>query len=177
MDREELLSRYAAGERKFGSADLRGLDLSGLNLSGIDFRSANLETTNLSRTNLSGAYMECTNLINTILVEANLRDCYVEGFINCDLRRANLDQIRMIEAPIRNCNMEGVSMRNVDFGSEIGIRFVNLRNSVLTGTKGNYYLADVDLTGAIGFDRHGVAGGYWNLTLPDGTFIADWEAE
>ena len=60
---------------------------------------------------------------------------------------------------------------------QIGIRFVNLRNSVLTGTKGNYYLADVDLTSAIGFDRHGVAGGYWNLTLPDGTFIADWEAE
>jgi hypothetical protein len=43
MTVEELLERYAAGERNFSDADLRGLDLSGANLSRINLTCANLE--------------------------------------------------------------------------------------------------------------------------------------
>ncbi|MEH1781066.1 MAG: pentapeptide repeat-containing protein [Nostoc sp.] len=42
MDAEELLERYAAGERKFHSVNLRGVDFKGANLSGIDLTSADL---------------------------------------------------------------------------------------------------------------------------------------
>jgi uncharacterized protein YjbI with pentapeptide repeats len=99
---------------------------------------------------------------------------YVEGFLNSNLRRANLDRIRIHEGAIKNCNMEGVSLRNAEL-SDVGIRSTNLRNANLEGTKYGFYLMDVDLTGAIGFDLQNVSDGYWNLTLPDGTFIADWE--
>ncbi|MHC5830121.1 MAG: pentapeptide repeat-containing protein, partial [Nostoc sp.] len=36
MDIEELLERYAAGERDFRDVDLSHSDLTGVNLSGID---------------------------------------------------------------------------------------------------------------------------------------------
>jgi len=46
MDAEELLERYAKGERQFHSAMLRGVDLKGADLSGIDLSSANMELQN-----------------------------------------------------------------------------------------------------------------------------------
>ncbi|MGB6294591.1 MAG: hypothetical protein WBF90_00230 [Rivularia sp. (in: cyanobacteria)] len=38
-------------------------------------------------------------------------------------------------------------------------------------------MINVDLTGAIGFNKSLVDGGYAQLTLPDGRFIADWDTE
>jgi uncharacterized protein YjbI with pentapeptide repeats len=158
ITREELLARYAAGERDF-SGLLNSIDLSGANL---------------SEANLSGSKDIIIN--KTILLRANLQDSFIEGILDSDLRRANLDRINMLEGPIKNCNMEGVSLKNANL-SEVGIRSTNLRSANLEGTKGNFYMKDVDLTGAIGFDRQGVWAGYWQLTLPDGTVVADWEAQ
>ncbi|MEH2326289.1 MAG: pentapeptide repeat-containing protein [Nostoc sp.] len=42
MDAEELLQRYAAGERRFIEIDLSGIDLSGANLPKIDLCRCNL---------------------------------------------------------------------------------------------------------------------------------------
>jgi 2-iminobutanoate/2-iminopropanoate deaminase len=39
MIAEELLERYAAGERSFQGVDLSGADLSGINLNGVDVSS------------------------------------------------------------------------------------------------------------------------------------------
>lgn len=55
MKAEELLRRYAAGERNFQNADLRGQNLKGRDLSGADFRHADIRSANFSRANLSHA--------------------------------------------------------------------------------------------------------------------------
>jgi hypothetical protein len=64
MTAEELLQRYAAGERDFSgytlnylSDTLAGTDLSNINLSGLDLNDAYLERINLSGANLSGAFL------------------------------------------------------------------------------------------------------------------------
>jgi hypothetical protein len=60
MKAQEVLRRYAAGERNFCSANLRGAnfkgqDLSGANFSGADIRSANFTNATLRDANFTGA--------------------------------------------------------------------------------------------------------------------------
>jgi hypothetical protein len=83
---EELLRRYATGERDFSGidlrradlseADLRGINLSGADLSGADLRESNLRFANFQGANLEGAY----------LAKAFIADC--------DWRGANVKKIR-----------------------------------------------------------------------------------
>ncbi|HEY9845921.1 MAG TPA: pentapeptide repeat-containing protein [Candidatus Caenarcaniphilales bacterium] len=54
MNRDEILRRYAAGERDFHRTNLSGANLSGVNLSGVNLSGANLSGANLSGANLSG---------------------------------------------------------------------------------------------------------------------------
>ena len=76
---EELLRRYAAGERDFVDICVPdGSDLSGVDLRGANFMGAKLgkayETTNLSGANLSG-----TNLRYAWLISSNLRGIDLTG--------------------------------------------------------------------------------------------------
>lgn len=54
MDREELLERYARGERNFAGVDLHGVDLSGAVLRNINFDRADLSEVNFSGADLRG---------------------------------------------------------------------------------------------------------------------------
>ena len=75
MTAEELLERYAAGERDFSGANLydanlNGADLNGANLNGANLNGANLTDANLSEASLGAAkFIGCnfhgTNLTNT----------------------------------------------------------------------------------------------------------------
>ncbi len=56
MTAEELLERYAAGERDFAGVDLNGVNLSGAVLTGINLERADLSTVNFSGADLSGYY-------------------------------------------------------------------------------------------------------------------------
>ncbi len=67
MDAEELLRRYADGERNFVEVDLSRANLSGANLYGADLRNANL-----SGVDLSGADLRCTRMEGVNLRDANL---------------------------------------------------------------------------------------------------------
>lgn len=58
MDADELLKRYAKGERQFKEARLSGIDLKGANLEGINLESADLTGANLSEANLTKAYLK-----------------------------------------------------------------------------------------------------------------------
>ncbi|MFN6563327.1 MAG: pentapeptide repeat-containing protein [Nostoc sp. ChiSLP01] len=93
---EELLQRYAAGERDFSVVCLDDADLSGANLAGIDFSharlrwanlsgailcGANLSDTDLQRANLTGANLEAANIINTCIAGANLENTNLRGAI------------------------------------------------------------------------------------------------
>ena len=69
MTKEELLTRYAAGERDFSEAELYGVDLSGADLQGI-----NLSDARLFGANLSGANLKYANLDYASLYGVNLGD-------------------------------------------------------------------------------------------------------
>ena len=55
MNIDELLNRYADGERDFGAINLQSANLTGLELSGVNLKGANLSNANLT-------YMEGVNL-------------------------------------------------------------------------------------------------------------------
>ena len=57
MTRDELLSRYADGERDFTGANLSGANLSYADLSGADLTRANLSSADMTDANLSGAVL------------------------------------------------------------------------------------------------------------------------
>jgi len=69
---EELLRRYAEGERDFESANLSGANLVRANLSGAKLRNAKLRGANLVRANLSDADLVGANLRKAKLCSANL---------------------------------------------------------------------------------------------------------
>jgi uncharacterized protein YjbI with pentapeptide repeats len=94
IDAEELIGRYAAGERNFVDISLRWEDLSGANLTGVNLTGAIFVRVNFSRANLSSA-----NLTNTSLKSANLSGANLEG---ADLTNASIDF-----ANLENANLKG----------------------------------------------------------------------
>lgn len=83
-DAQELLKRYAAGERYFAHASLPMADLSGAglveaNLQGANliettFRDADLRSANFQGANLRGSDLQKAKLLNTKLRDADLQD-------------------------------------------------------------------------------------------------------
>ena len=55
MKAQEVLRRYAAGDRDFRGANLRGANFKGQNLSGADFRGADIRSANFADANLQWA--------------------------------------------------------------------------------------------------------------------------
>ncbi|MEM7595041.1 MAG: pentapeptide repeat-containing protein [Cyanobacteria bacterium P01_A01_bin.83] len=147
MDREELLRRYAAGERDFSGVSLRGLDFSDCDLRGIILSNADLSMTgwvgaNLSRADLSGAIFHDGGLNNAILIEANLS-------------RARLQDCALVGADLTDACVQGTQFGNEPF----------LKRANLTGV--NLSQASIDLPGGINNPR--IAGAILcDTTLPDG---------
>ncbi|WP_245894908.1 pentapeptide repeat-containing protein [Nostoc cycadae] len=73
MDANEVLRRYANGERNFREADWRGISLTNANLSGIDLSGAHLSNADLSDSDLSNANLNWAGLKGTNFSRANLR--------------------------------------------------------------------------------------------------------
>jgi uncharacterized protein YjbI with pentapeptide repeats len=104
ITQDELLSRYAAGERNFSAVNIkrdwtidqnvkriktlyfRDVDLQGINLSGSDLR-----WTYFTRCNLSGANLSGVNLNGGSFYEANLERATAVGIIlsNCTIKLSN----------------------------------------------------------------------------------------
>ena len=55
MKAQELLRRYAEGERNFQRGNLQGQSFKGKNLAGADFREADIRSADFSNANLTGA--------------------------------------------------------------------------------------------------------------------------
>ncbi len=130
MDGEELLQRYADGERDFNGVDLREaslftsdgsdpilkdaifkganlsqavgyhIDFSGADLSNACLEGTNIKYANLRRANLSGANLKGTNLAETDLSCADLR--------NADLSGANISNANLTDANLLGANLSGV---------------------------------------------------------------------
>lgn len=143
---QQLLDRYAAGERRFPGlvivrADLRNQDLRGINLSYRDIKQRLRFRPHLPKANLSGANLEGSSLISI------------------NLRGGNLSNINFSESVLRGANFTDVNLRGANLlGADIeGVNFTR-----------------ADLTGAR-IEEHSLYNltVFHNTTLPNGEFIAE----
>ena len=140
LSTDELLRRYAAGERNFANANLRcavlveqnltrcnfsNVKLSFANLSGINLTEADLTSADLSDASLSGANLSQASLYRTLLGRANLSEA--------NLRRANL-----FKACLNDANLSGADLTGAN------LSFADLRGAILDEA----ILSGANLTGA-----------------------------
>jgi Pentapeptide repeats (8 copies) len=153
MTAEELLERYAAGERDFAGVDLyphEGCDwtmltrqnLQGINLRGAYLYRANFGLSDLSGADLSGAYLKIgalgcailrgSKMRGTILKQAILR---MADLTDSDLTDANLAGARLMEANFTRVNLTAAILTNADLTDVIGDRrFMELNATLFWGT-------------------------------------------
>ena len=120
---EELLRRYAVGDRYFINANLRCAQLSNICLENIDLSYAKLNLANLSGTNLSkanltlaemrsanlsGSNLSRSRLVRANLAGANLSDANLRG---ADLSNADLSNTWLTGADLRGANLGKVDLR------------------------------------------------------------------
>jgi uncharacterized protein YjbI with pentapeptide repeats len=141
MTVNELLARYAAGERNFSE----------IRLSYIPDRT--LREVNLSRANFSKGELGHDRLEKVNLSRANLSevDLSFTGFINCDFSGANLDGSILCgeRTWMEGCNCDNASFRNAIM-LMVNIENCTFRNAIFDDSEwgGDSGLSDVDLTGA-----------------------------
>jgi uncharacterized protein YjbI with pentapeptide repeats len=171
MTAEELLERYAAGERDFSgikferSMDLEDTEISGINLSNSTLIRANLSGANLRKANLSGANLGGSCLENTNLKQANLSGVILSNgsLMGANLTKADLSSADLMACGLANINLTDARVVNTWFGDEVGLFGANLTNVNLS--QANIHLPegveDMRIEGAI----------LENTILPDGTKV------
>lgn len=122
---KELLKRYAAGQRNFDCAVLRGANICG----------ADLTNAYLSDADLHGAILSNARLVNAILVHADLGDV--------DFRHADLSGAILSDADLSDANLSGANLRDTNFGGA-SLHNANLSGTNLSGAR----LSKADLSGA-----------------------------
>ncbi len=140
---EELLNRYAMGERRFPSiilhrADLRNCDLRDIRLNHFLASEEPKYRAFLVNVNLSGAILE-----NSILSYVNFN-------------RSNLSEVNFAGADLCSVTFRYANLRGVKFGYAF-MEWANFTGADLTGASdGVYWLTD-----------------YRNTIMPDGEFLAE----
>ncbi|MBP0003394.1 MAG: pentapeptide repeat-containing protein [Cyanobacteria bacterium SBC] len=104
---EELLRRYAAGERDFEQVRLSQADLHNAILHGIDLSEAILNEANLSRTDLRGADFSWADLSQANLCGADLRGAI---FTRADLTGANLRRANLLKADLSLAKLDNADL-------------------------------------------------------------------
>ncbi|WP_051038892.1 pentapeptide repeat-containing protein [Chamaesiphon minutus] len=129
---EELLARYAAGERNFAGVDLGGSHsknirpiLSNVDLREIDLCGANLEMIDFCLSDLSGARLFGACLSYSYLIKTN--------FTGADLRYATIDWSNGREVNFTNANMQGIDLTTSNFSKSIWYSN-NLKSAILIRT-------------------------------------------
>ena len=90
---DELLERYARGERKFPNAELSGVNLSGAKLDGADFEplswfdDADFTGASLRGTSFRNCNVKCATFMRADLSNASFQEAAIESI---DLRHAEL---------------------------------------------------------------------------------------
>ncbi|MBW4579343.1 MAG: pentapeptide repeat-containing protein [Tildeniella nuda ZEHNDER 1965/U140] len=164
MKTEDVLKRYAAGERTFAGINLNEANLSGADLSHADFSGgnlsvANLSGANLSETNLSRAKLNVAKLSGANLTNANLSEAIlnVANLTLADLTHAELSQASLVRAELTRADLSSANLSNANL-SGADLKDAKLRNANLTNA--NLSRADLKwivLTGAnlTGANLHG----------------------
>lgn len=142
---DELLRRYATGERNFANANLRCAVLAEQNLSQTNLTNAKLNLANLNGTNFSGADLTSADLSDASLSGANLSQTALHRVLlsganlsKANLRGANLSKALLNDACLREADLTGANLS-----------FADLRGAVLDEAS----LSGANLTGTHLFDR------------------------
>ncbi|NDJ18653.1 pentapeptide repeat-containing protein [Myxacorys almedinensis] len=145
MKAEDILEKYAAGEREFSGSTLSDTKLTGAVLTGVNFSQAKFTRVNFSlakltnanlsravcdRVNFSGADLTLADLSGVILSDANLS--------SADLTRAELNGAQLRSANLGSADLKDATLRHAVLSQ------ANLSRSVLRHAK----LTCADLTGA-----------------------------
>ena len=178
---EELLRRYAAGERDFERVKiyspiggrvtnpLVNANLSGVNLRFAKFSDPYMMGCNLSRADLTGAKLSaCLEGANLSYSNLTGADLYRTILHDADLSYANLTGAEMYN-DLRKTNLTGAILRNTNL-EEVLFQYTNLTGADLTGAIfGNGTLLHTNLTDAIteGVDWSGVR--FDHTLMPDGS--------
>ncbi len=104
---EELLERYAAGERDFFGTELAGLNYKRANLYSANLAEAKFAEAHLEGAQLAGASLRHSQLSGADLYRANLRDADLEGAI---LYSANLKGAHLVEAILRHAKLQSANL-------------------------------------------------------------------
>jgi uncharacterized protein YjbI with pentapeptide repeats len=138
MKAEDVLSKYAAGERNFPNTNLTEANLSGANLSGANLSGANLSVANLSGANLSAANLSKAKLNVAKLSGANLGKSNLCGAILnvanltlADLKGAELSHASLVRAELNRAELSGANLNHTNF-SGADLKDAKLRNANLT---------------------------------------------
>ena len=105
---EELLERYAAGERDFTEiileyANLSGVELRNINLRGAQFSYVNLSSIQLRQCDLRTQFIYC-NFTNAIIENCDLERA---RFYDCDLRGVNTRICNLTSTQFTRVNLQG----------------------------------------------------------------------
>ncbi|MCL1475985.1 pentapeptide repeat-containing protein [Argonema antarcticum] len=141
LSTDELLRRYAAGERNFANANLRYAVLCEENLSQCNLTYVKLNFANLSRANLSGADLTSADLSDACLNGANLSQASLyttllmrANLSGANLRGANLFKASLNGACLHRADLTGANLRNADLRGAI-LDQATLSGANLTGAK------------------------------------------
>ncbi len=141
MTAEELLRRYAAGERDFTGVDLSESKLSFANLRNIILKDAYLgyvvmDDTDLSFADLSGANMEGISLGESILQGANLTGAILIDavFGQTFLGDANLSYADLTGANLSESSFDNVNLSHADLTAATGFYIEMFKDAIFDET-------------------------------------------
>lgn len=126
---DELLRRYAVGDRYFINANLRCANLSQLCLENIDLSYAKLNLADLGGTNLNKAILAAAQMQSANLSGSNL---HKSQLVRANLAGANLSNANLKGADLTNADFSNADLTNADLrGASLGQ--VDLRKACLDG--------------------------------------------
>jgi uncharacterized protein YjbI with pentapeptide repeats len=143
LSTDELLRRYAAGDRNFANANLRCavlceqnlsqcnlsyVKLNFANLSGINLSEVDLTSADLSDASMSGANLSQASLYRTLLIRANLSQANLRG---ANLFKASLNDANLYQADLTEANLSFADLRGAIL-DEAALSGANLTGAKLT---------------------------------------------
>jgi uncharacterized protein YjbI with pentapeptide repeats len=127
----ELISRYAAGERNFSNANLRCAMLAARSLKEVKLSYGKLNWANLSEANLSGADLTAADLSDANLTGASLSK---SDLVRTNLSRANLELADLREANLSKADLSDACLREADLRGA-NLSYADLRGADLSEAK------------------------------------------
>ncbi len=111
---EELLSRYAAGERDFREVYFGNIELPGANLVGCDFTKADFGGALLNQADLSDCNCTEANFGHAVMMNCLMKNTILQGahFNNAYLTESDLSGADLRDADFRSTSLYGANVTN-----------------------------------------------------------------